>query len=83
MFMSEILPFLDQGVMFGIGAAFDFYIGKLKVPRIRIGSLRFIWLNRLFNEPSKLIKRLIPYISIMPHLYLKERKNRRQNSKYL
>jgi len=79
-FMNKILPFLDQGVMFGIGAAFHFYIGKLNVPHFKLGSLRFIWLNRLFNEPNKLIQRLIPYMAIMPSLYLEERKNRKQNS---
>lgn len=71
-FMNKIIPFLDHGVMFGIGAAFNFYIGELNVPRFKIGSLRFIWLNRLFNEPQKLIRRLIPYIAIMPGLYFKE-----------
>ena len=79
-FMNKILPFLDQGVMFGIGAAFNFYIGELNVPRFKLGSLRFIWLNRLFNEPNKLIRRLIPFMAIMPRLYLEERKNRKQHS---
>jgi len=72
-FMHEILPFLNQGVLFGIGAAFNFYIGNLNVPRFRIGTLRFIWLNRLFNEPKKLIKRILPYILLMPSLYFEEK----------
>lgn len=75
-FMNTILPYLDQGVMFGIGAAFNFYIGELNVPRFKVGSLRFIWLNRLINEPKKLIRRIIPYLSIMPKLYFEERKKR-------
>jgi N-acetylglucosaminyldiphosphoundecaprenol N-acetyl-beta-D-mannosaminyltransferase len=73
-FMNSILPYLNQGVMVGIGAAFNFYIGELNVPHFKIGSLRFIWLNRLYNEPKKLIRRLLPYLSIMPHLYFEERK---------
>lgn len=79
-FMNKILPYLDQGVLFGIGAAFNFYIGELNVPRFKVGSLRFIWLNRLINEPNKLIRRLIPIIAIMPRLYFEERKKKKQNS---
>jgi N-acetylglucosaminyldiphosphoundecaprenol N-acetyl-beta-D-mannosaminyltransferase len=76
-FMNKILPFLDRGVLLGIGAAFNFYIGDLNVPRFTIGSLRFIWLNRLINEPKKLIRRILPYIALMPKLYFQEkRKNK-------
>jgi len=80
-FMNKILPYLNQGVMFGIGAAFNFYIGDLQVPQFKLGSLRFIWLNRLFNEPKKLIKRLLPFIIIIPKLYFEERKRSKKNSK--
>jgi N-acetylglucosaminyldiphosphoundecaprenol N-acetyl-beta-D-mannosaminyltransferase len=73
-FMNKILPFLDRGVLFGIGAAFNFYIGDLNVPRFKIGSLRFIWLNRLINEPKKLIRRILPYIALMPKLYFQEKR---------
>ncbi len=80
-FMYKIVPFLNYGVLFGIGAAFNFYIGDLNVPRFKIGGLRFIWLNRLFNEPKKLIRRIIPYIVLMPSLYLEERKKIKNKSK--
>ncbi len=72
--MNRILPYLNRGVMFGIGAAFNFYIGDLGMPKISIGGFRFIWLNRLFNEPRKLIRRIIPYIFIIPKLYFEEKK---------
>lgn len=71
-FMNRILPYLDKGVMFGIGAAFNFYVGDLGMPSFRIGGLRFIWLNRLINEPKKLIGRIISYILIMPSLFINE-----------
>lgn len=76
-FMYRLLPYIDSGVMFGIGAAFNFYIGKLSVPRITIGRLRFIWLNRLFNEPRKITKRVLPYLLSLPGLYWDERKRKR------
>jgi N-acetylglucosaminyldiphosphoundecaprenol N-acetyl-beta-D-mannosaminyltransferase len=74
LFMNKILPYLNRGVLFGIGAAFNFYIGELNTPRFKIGGLSFIWLNRLIKEPKKLIRRLLPYLAIMPSLYFNERK---------
>ena len=41
-FMSKLLPFLQQGVMFGIGAAFNYYAGILNEPKAKIGAVRFI-----------------------------------------
>jgi N-acetylglucosaminyldiphosphoundecaprenol N-acetyl-beta-D-mannosaminyltransferase len=79
-FMNKILPYLDRGVMFGIGAAFNFYIGDLNIPRFRIGGLKFIWVNRLISEPRKLLKRVLPYIAMMPRLYFEERKKARNSN---
>ena len=76
-FMNKLLQHIDSGVMFGIGAAFNFYIGKLSVPRIAIGRLRFIWLNRLFNEPRKITKRVLPYMIALPQLYWDEKRRKR------
>ena len=76
-FMNKLEPLLNHGVLFGIGAAFNFYIGNLNVLRFKIGSLRFIWLNRLFNEPRKIVKRLLPYILALPELYWDEKKRKR------
>jgi len=73
-FMNRLLPQINRGVMFGIGAAFNFYIGDLGLPKIRIGALKFIWLNRLLNEPKKMYKRLTNYIIIIPKLYFEEKK---------
>ncbi len=78
-FMSKILPYLNRGVMFGIGAAFNFYLGDLNLPSFSLGGLRFIWLNRLINEPRKLIRRIIPYILILPKLYFEEERKRKAN----
>jgi N-acetylglucosaminyldiphosphoundecaprenol N-acetyl-beta-D-mannosaminyltransferase len=71
-FMSNILPHLKQGVMFGIGAAFNFYTGKLHLPRFNFFGLRLIWLNRFIREPRKLSLRLLNYIKILPFLILSE-----------
>lgn len=71
-FMSNILSFIEKGLMFGIGAAFNFYIGEITSPRKRNGTFQFIWLYRIFHEPKKQLKRIIPYISILPMILYKE-----------
>lgn len=73
-FMSKLLPYIKSGVMFGIGAAFNFYNGDLNLPDFRIGALKFIWLNRLFQEPKKIFGRLKDYVLIIPKLYFDEKK---------
>jgi N-acetylglucosaminyldiphosphoundecaprenol N-acetyl-beta-D-mannosaminyltransferase len=78
-FMSKLLPFLDKGVMFGIGAAFNYYAGILKEPTVRIGTLRIIWLMRLFEEPKKQFRRCWNFIRVIPILKREERKKKRLN----
>lgn len=71
-FMSKIKPLLNQGVMFGIGAAFNFYIGHITIPKRKLGSLQLIWLNRILTEPRKQIRRMLQYVLVMPFLIFKE-----------
>lgn len=75
-FMSRILKYLDKGVMFGIGAALNFYVGEVSLPKTHIGSLRFIWLTRLF-EDKRQWKASWDFLKIIPSLYLNERKKAR------
>ena len=72
LFMNKLLPYLSRGVMFGIGAAFNFYIGKIALPNAKIGSLKFIWVSRVFSEPIKQLSRILPYVAMIPRLYLCE-----------
>lgn len=73
-FMARMLPYINRGVMFGIGAAFNFYIGKNIQPSAHIGAFRFIWLDRIFREPKKQLKRVWKILKAMPLLYWDERK---------
>ncbi len=73
-FMSKLLPHLNSGIMFGIGAAFNFYIGEISQPKTSFGALRFIWLSRIIHEPKKQLMRILPYLLLLPKLYWKERK---------
>jgi N-acetylglucosaminyldiphosphoundecaprenol N-acetyl-beta-D-mannosaminyltransferase len=78
-FMKKLEPYLLRGVMFGIGAAFNFYIGKIGMPNFRIGPLRFIWICRIWTEPRKQLMRLVPYLKIIPRLYFTEKKKRNRS----
>lgn len=73
-FISNIFPYIEQGVLFGIGAAFNFYTGDLHNNKKEVGGLRFIWLERIFKEPKKQIRRTWDYLTIMPKLYREEKK---------
>ena len=73
-FISRIFPYVKQGVLFGIGAAFNFYTGDLHNSKKEIGGLRFIWLERIFKEPKKQLKRVGSYLLTVPKMYWEEKK---------
>jgi N-acetylglucosaminyldiphosphoundecaprenol N-acetyl-beta-D-mannosaminyltransferase len=56
-FMSAYLPKLDTSLMIGVGAAFDFYAGKVKQAPRWIQRSGFEWAYRLYQEPRRLWKR--------------------------
>lgn len=73
LFMSRLLPYIQRGVLLGVGAAFNFYIGHNVQPRFHLGALRFIWLDRIYREPRKQLKRVGKILITLPRLYLDER----------
>ena len=73
-FISNIFPYIEQGVLFGIGAAFNFYTGDVHNNKKEIGGLRFIWLERIFKEPKKQLKRVGGYLLTVPKMYWEEKK---------
>ena len=79
-FMSKLLPYLNQGVMFGIGAALNFWVGDLSLPKFHIGSLRFIWLTRIFQDPVRQIKMNWQIMKDLPAMF-KEEKKKAKNHK--
>ena len=72
-FISYIFPYIEQGVLIGIGAAFNFYIGDLHNNKKEIGGLRIIWLERIFKDPKKQIRRSWNFIKIIPGLIRSEK----------
>lgn len=79
-FIHNIFPYINQGVLFGIGAAFNFYIGELHNNKKEMGGLRFIWLERIFKEPKKQMRRVWSYIKIMPSLYREEKRRAKKRN---
>ena len=62
-FMYENINSLDINLMFGVGAAFDYYTGSIKIAPSWIQNLGLEWLFRLIQEPRRLWKR---YLDIVP-----------------
>ena len=77
-FMSKLQPFINSGVMFGIGAAFNYYSGMLDKTDSSIGGLRLIWLQRIFQEPKKQIRRCWNFVKVIPGLVRSEKKKARK-----
>lgn len=63
LWMAEMRPALDAGMLMGVGAAFDFHAGvKRQAPRF-IQRSGFEWLYRLASEPRRLFGR---YAVVVP-----------------
>ena len=77
-FMSKLEPYINSGVMFGIGAAFNYYSGMLDKTESSIGGLRLIWLQRIFQEPKKQIRRCWHFVKVIPGLVRNEKKKARK-----
>ncbi len=78
-FISNIFPYVNRGVFFGIGAAFNFYTGDLHNNKREIGGIRLIWLERIFKEPQKQIRRMGNYVLSVPRMYWEEKKRAKQS----
>lgn len=80
-FMSKIIPLLDKGVLFGIGAALNFWVGDLAMPKTHIGPLRLMWFTRMFQDPKRQIAGNWKVLKLLPRLYYQEWKKKKANNK--
>lgn len=58
-FMAQYLPRLHTTIMLGVGAAFDFHIGRVRQAPRWIQRSGFEWLFRLGHEPRRLWRRYL------------------------
>ena len=70
--MHEIKKDLKKGVMIGVGAAFDYFVGNIHRPPTWIRRSGMEWLCRLIQEPGRLWKRYLIANSLFLFLVLKE-----------
>jgi N-acetylglucosaminyldiphosphoundecaprenol N-acetyl-beta-D-mannosaminyltransferase len=79
-FMHNLYPYLNRGILVGVGAAFKFHSGlanQKRAPKWMI-RLKMEWIFRIFSEPKKQIKRCSLIISSMPCIFAKECKKRKK-----
>ena len=79
-FASLLIPYINQGIIICVGAAFDFYAeenGKKRAP-LFIRNLNLEWLWRLFQNPKKTFKRLRREFITLPKILMLEKKKLRK-----
>jgi N-acetylglucosaminyldiphosphoundecaprenol N-acetyl-beta-D-mannosaminyltransferase len=80
-FISKLYPYLDKGVLFAIGAAFNLFLGDDKnkrAPKI-MRRMHLEWLFRVLQEPNRVGKRAFAYLIVLPKLIFQEIKNKNIN----
>jgi len=78
-FMNKLKPFLHQGVMLGVGAAFKFYSGleEKRAPEWMVKNhMEFIY--RIWQDPKKQIKRCWGIITLLPKMLWQEWRRSKQ-----
>ena len=77
LFMFNLLPYVNTGVMLGVGAALNYFAGEVSDIPKWAKKFHLIWLFRIFVEPRKQLFRLRKILLIIPKLYITELINRR------
>jgi N-acetylglucosaminyldiphosphoundecaprenol N-acetyl-beta-D-mannosaminyltransferase len=72
--MSKLLPFIDKGILIGVGAAINYFAGEIKAIPSWIKKMKIIWIYRAFQEPKKQVTRIIKAL-IKLRKIIREEKN--------
>ncbi len=70
LFMRRMIGRLDRGLMFGVGAAFDFHTGRIRNCAPWIKRMGFHWLHRLLQDPRRLWRRNLSNAAFLWHIAL-------------
>ena len=79
-FMNRLTPYLNRGVLIGVGAAFKFHSGlanQKRAPRWMIKA-KIEWIHRIWSEPKKQLKRCSLIFTSMPVIYWNEYKRKKK-----
>jgi len=71
-FISKLFPLIEQGILFAIGAAFNFFLVEKTENNSILEKHNLIWLSRVVKEPKRVGGRALNYLLILPKLILKE-----------
>lgn len=73
-FISKLIPYVNHGLLFAIGAAFNLFLNDnnmKRAPKI-VRKLNMEWVYRIFQEPKRVGKRALNYFILLPVIILKE-----------
>ncbi len=73
-FMEKLLPYIDRGMLLGVGAALNYFSGEIKDIPKWIEKFNLIWVYRFFTEPRKQTKRLKNIFITFPKMIREEKK---------
>lgn len=77
-FMSKIIPYVEKGVLIGVGAAYNFFTGEVKDIPQWARKTHLIWFYRLISEPKKQIKRFTNAMLTIFSIFFTELKKKKK-----
>ncbi len=67
-FMSNLVPLIDRGVLLGVGAALNYFSGEIDDIPSWATKHNLIWLFRILTEPRKQTKRVMKILRYYPRI---------------
>lgn len=80
-FISKLNVYIDHGVLFAIGGAFNLYLGEknnTRAPKI-LRQMHLEWLYRVIREPIRIGSRALYYLIMLPKIIIQEYKQSKNN----
>ncbi len=71
-FMSKLLSHIDHGILFGIGAAVNFYVNGKTDGGFLAKKFNLIWVFRICREPRRMGLRALLYLCVLPRIFFRE-----------
>lgn len=73
-FMNKLLPFINSGVLLGVGAALNYFSGEIREIPEWTKKMKVVWIYRFVTEPKKQYKRLKSIFLTFPKMVKEEKK---------
>jgi len=69
LFMHHLLPYINSGVMLGVGAALNYFSGTVKPIPSWAKQFNLIWFYRILTEPKKQVSRVAKILRYYPSVF--------------